>query len=189
MTSKVKLIVPDAGPLITLGRGKSLDLLLRLDMPVYIVDQVEYETTKDLRFPDAVEIKKFIAEHPNDVHVIETFVGSALAARRVQGDTGRKKGAGEAAAAELFARLDEIVGDADAPALMLFEDDDVLSKNIVLPKNVHLLSTTGLLFGLEKRGIIPSAEDVITKINNAGRFPQMQQMDRPGEVNGLKTKW
>ena len=189
MTSKVKLIVPDAGPLIALGRGQVLDLLLALEVPVYIVDQVAYETTKDLRFPDAVEIKRFITEHVNEVHIVETFVGSALAARRAQGDTKRQKGAGEAAAAELFAGLDEFVGDADAPALMLFEDDDVLSKNMILPKNVHLLSTTGLLFGLEKRGVIPSAEEVLKKINGSGRFPQMAQMDKPGEIGGLKTTW
>jgi hypothetical protein len=167
-----------------------LDLLLALNVPIFIVDQVVYETTRDLRFPDAVEIKRFISDHKDEVHVVETFVGSALAEKRARdGENKREKGAGEAAAAEFFARLDEFVSDADTPALMLFEDDDILKKRFFLPDNVHLLSTTGLIYGLEQRGLVKSADEILEKINQAGRFPQVSKIEIPGVVDGLKTSW
>ncbi len=42
------LVIPDSGPLISLSVANRLDLLLKLDMPIYVVDQVFYECTKDL---------------------------------------------------------------------------------------------------------------------------------------------
>ncbi|MEK8020160.1 MAG: hypothetical protein VSS75_025085 [Candidatus Parabeggiatoa sp.] len=42
------LAIPDSGPLISLGIAERLDLLLKLDMPVYIIDHVLYECTNDL---------------------------------------------------------------------------------------------------------------------------------------------
>jgi len=34
------LAIPDSGPLISLGVADRLDLLLDLDIPIYIIDQV-----------------------------------------------------------------------------------------------------------------------------------------------------
>jgi len=50
---RVALIMDDAGPLISLGKAKSLDILLKLDLPIYIIDQVYFEVTREPSFEDA----------------------------------------------------------------------------------------------------------------------------------------
>ena len=109
----------------------------------------------------------------------KTAVGEAAAARRTAGETGRQKGQGEAAIAELLARLDEITRTPDDPVLLLYEDSDVVTKRFVLPGNVHLLSTKAFLIGLERRGFIASAEEVWAAIEAAGRMPAPRTRDQP----------
>jgi hypothetical protein len=46
VTRRVALLVPDAGPLISLGRIDRLSLLLLLKLPIYLVDQVVYEVAR-----------------------------------------------------------------------------------------------------------------------------------------------
>jgi len=46
MSRRVEIIMPDAGPLISLAMGGALDTLLLVDVPIRIVDQVLYEVTK-----------------------------------------------------------------------------------------------------------------------------------------------
>jgi hypothetical protein len=59
---RVVLVVPDAGPLISLGKADKLDILLRLRLPIYIVDQVYHEATHEHRFADARRIERFVRE-------------------------------------------------------------------------------------------------------------------------------
>lgn len=43
MTRRVVLLVPDAGPLISLATIDRLELLLEINLPIYLVDQVAHE--------------------------------------------------------------------------------------------------------------------------------------------------
>jgi predicted nucleic acid-binding protein len=45
-TLDVKIIIPDASPILTLARVGRLDLLQLFAVPIHIVDQVHYEVTK-----------------------------------------------------------------------------------------------------------------------------------------------
>ena len=199
----VVVIVPDAGLLISLGRADRLTLLLKLNCPVHVVDQVKFEATKDERFPDAARIETFIRDHSDMVHEFVTAVGvlgrsedprhaahrhpdrqlrdrapdagqpGVAATRRAAGES-RQPGQGEAAIAEVLNRMEEVTGDPDAPVLLLYEDSDVRRGRFVLPENVHVLSTWGLLLGLERRGLIPSARDVwreieVSRTDSVGR--------------------
>ena len=93
--TRVVLVVPDAGPLISLAKAGSLDVLLDLSLPVYVVDQVRYEVTKDRpRLRDAQAIDDWIDAHQAHVHEFATAVGRAAAARRQAGET-RQPGQGE----------------------------------------------------------------------------------------------
>lgn len=184
----IVVIVPDAGPLISLGKADRLALLLMLDCPIYVVDQVRFEVTKDKRHPDAARIETFMRDHSDMVHEFVTAVGAAAATRRAAGEI-RQPGQGEAAIAEMLNRMEEVTGDPDAPVLLLYEDSDVRRGRFVLPENVHVLSTWGLLRGLERRGLIPSAHDVWREIEVSGRTPSAVDVDVPGMTAAGPTRW
>ena len=181
-------MVPDAGPLISLAKVGLLDLLLLPGYPVYVVDQVRYEVTGAKRFPDAIRIEQFIRQHPEAVHEFSTAVGQAAASRRAQGEV-RQPGQGEAAIAEFLQRLDEITGDPEAPVLLLFEDGDISKTRFLLPHSIHLLSTRAFLRGLERRGLIQSADEAWKRIEAAGRAPSQAVVDQPGATATGPTRW
>lgn len=186
---RVCLLIPDAGPLISLGRGNALSLLLDLHLPIYIVDQVQHEVTHDSRFPDAIAIQRFIAENPETITVFATLVGKMAYDAREAGFQGRQRGLGEAAIAEFLARLDEVIDiEADA-ALLLYEDSDIVSRSFSLPKNVHLISTRALLEGMERRGLIRSADKIWARIEAGGRTPASDAKDLPGKAGREPTDW
>ena len=54
------LVIPDAGPLNSLWVADRLDLLLRLEMPIVVVDAVYDEVTGDPAYPKDAEVKAFI---------------------------------------------------------------------------------------------------------------------------------
>lgn len=181
-------MVPDAGPLISLAKADCLDLLLRLGFPLYVVDQVRFEVTRNKQYLDAVRIESFIQNHPDSVREFSTAVGQAAAVRREAGEV-RQPGQGEAAIAEFLQRLEEVTGDPDSPVLLLFEDSDVRKSRFVLSDNVHVVSTLGLLRGLERRGIIPSTEEVWKQIEAAGRVPSSAPVDQAGFTVKGPTRW
>jgi hypothetical protein len=69
--TRVVLVVPDAGPLISLAKIDGLQILLRLQLPIYLVDQVRFEVTREKsRLVDARRIDEWIAAHPQTVRVL-----------------------------------------------------------------------------------------------------------------------
>jgi hypothetical protein len=189
VTRRVVLLVPDAGPLISLGRIDRLSLLLLLKLPIYLVDQVVYEVTRDPQFADAQRMQALITQHSSTVQVFQTVVGQAAAQRRAGGEAGRQKGQGEAAIAEFLARLDEVLDSPDDPVLLLYEDSDIMKQRFVVPDNVHLLSTRALLIGLERRGQIPSAAAVWEEIHAAGRSPTASATDLTALRPKAGSRW
>ena len=154
------LLIPDSGPLNSLWVAGRLDLLLRLDMPIVIVDAVYDEVTSDPIYPKDAEVKDFIDSHQPPFVIEETEIGALSRERRRSGESGIKH-AGELAITS-WARPDGGVQrylQSGDPLLVLFEDRSffVLSR----PPNMHLLSTVGLLKGLERVGVIESADSVI----------------------------
>jgi hypothetical protein len=190
LTHRVVLVVPDAGPLISLGRADRLDLLLALDLPIWIVDQVQFEATREInRFPDAARVANFVAANPDKVHVFETAVGNTAAARRSGGNFTRQRGVGEAAIAEFLVRLDEVMAAPDDPVMLLYEDSDIASSRFVMPANVHVVSTWSLLQGMEQRGMIASAEAIWQLIGAAGRWPAAAAIDALATIRGVSSAW
>jgi hypothetical protein len=183
---RIALVLPDAGPLISLGRADRLDLLLRLEVPIFLVDQVLFEATHSPRHHDAERIRAFTDAHPDRVRVIATFVGGAAAAARKREPDARPRGLGEAAIAEFYSRIDEFI-DPDRPVLVLFEDSDVRRITALVRGNVHLLSTWGLLKGMEEVGLIESAASVWEAINRSGRHPARTAVDQPATAYGGST--
>ena len=157
------LAIPDSGPLISLSVADRLNLLLKLNMPIYVVDQVLYECTGDLTRLGAKTIVDFVTNNPDVLHVEDTFVGKAAKNERDSGVLKKHRGLGEAAIAEFFANIDDKIEPSE-PVLILFEDSDIRRINAFIQGNAHLLSTKALLVGMEECNIIESAEAILTPI-------------------------
>ena len=83
-----ELVVPDAGPLITLAYADRLDLLLALELEVVAIDMVKLELTRHLT-PTSEKILAFFED--NDIRIIETAIGKEAVA---QGSAFKKRHAG-----------------------------------------------------------------------------------------------
>lgn len=163
MTARCILIIPDAGPINSLWVAGELPLLLKVGMPVIIVDQVYAELTSDPEhYVKDRQVKEFVEAHPEVFTIEDTNVGRMAAALRLQGTFQTGQSLGEAAIADFFQHgLQKYVRD-DQAALLLFEDADFRSVKVIRrPRNVHLLSTVSWLRGLQDMGIVASADDII----------------------------
>jgi len=175
---RVVLIIPDAGPLISLGKAKSLDILLKLDLPIYIIDQVYFEVTREPSFEDAQIIKQFVESYRDRVKIIETQVGRLARMERDVNPSARQRQLGDAAITDFLTNQVHEFVDSSEPVLLLFEDSDLTRMNVVLRENVHLLSTKALLRGMEKLGLITSEVNVWESIIAAGRIPSDEIVDK-----------
>lgn len=173
---RVALVIPDAGPLISLGVGKSLSLLLKLDLPIYVVDVVYDEVTSDQHKLGAREIKEFVTANPEVVHIAETEIGRLIKEKRATNRNYRFPHGGETAISNFFAGIDEII-DPKEPVLIVFEDVKMRRRAGLLQENVHFISTAALLEGMEKVGLIESADAIWKAMEAAGRIPLKQVVD------------
>jgi hypothetical protein len=166
MKKRCALIIPDAGPINSLWVAKRLDLLLKLDMPIVLVDEVYAETTSDPdNYPKDREVRAFVEAHRGrEIRVEETFVGAAAAKTRGEGKK-TPPNLGEAAITEFLGNEDSGVGkylSDDGAALLLFEDSDWRHIRIIRKTdNLHLISTVAFLRGMQASGLLESAEEVI----------------------------
>ena len=163
------IIIPDAGPFNSLWVADQLSLLLTLDMRIVVLDAIFDEMTSDPEnwLKDA-EVKKFIEDHQPPIVIESTEIGQEEREKR---NTGKKlrKHAGELAITEFMAADDGLrkylrPGD---PVALLFEDAGL--RVINKPPNLHLLSTVGMLRGLERVGIIPSAEAIVYEMTHPSK--------------------
>ena len=163
------LLIAEDVPLESLWAAGRLDLLRRLGMRVLVLDGVLKALTRDPGQPgpapdtdpgDAA-IGAFIQAHQPPFAVEETVAGALARERRRAGEP-PKTNAGEAAMADFMTAdsgIDRYLRSGD-PFLVLSER----LRGLHLfgePSNLHLLSTAGLLRGLERAGVIPSADEVL----------------------------
>lgn len=192
----VRIVLPDAGPLISLACGDALDLLLSFEDNVRIVltDVVEYEAThRSDDLPNAKAIKQFLHDNRGRIDVIPTTVGSLAL-----DDIKRKQEAG------LPASLPKDIGELSItsfvislrtanpgdPTLVIVEDDWFESNAYALPGNLHLLSTSAWLDGLEQLRIIESAALIRSRIQQARpNFRADQMLDREATEVAGGTQW
>lgn len=171
----VPILMPDAGPLITLAYAERLDLLLRPGWPVHVVDMVLHEVTRH-QTPTSRTISAFVAAQ--GLTVISTDVwrrheGHLSAAAAGDVPMPRKAGLGELAAQEYMNRLAQ--EDPVRPAVFLFEDHKIARASFHLPKRSLRISTRAFLLFLEQKGWIASTVEVERRAIQAGRrFSQLR---------------
>jgi hypothetical protein len=163
MTARCVLIIPDAGPINSLWVAGELPLLLKLRMPVVVIDQVYAELASDPEnYLKDREVMEFVGAHLDVFKIETTNVGKMAATLREQGTFQTGQSLGEAAIADFFQHgLEKYVRD-DQAALLLFEDADFRTVKVIRkPRNVHLTSTVAWLRGLQEMGIVTSADDIV----------------------------
>lgn len=162
------LIIPDAGPFNSLWVADKLDLLLTLEMPIVVVDAVYDELTSDLSYPKDRAVKAFINGNQPPFVIENTDIGQEQRLKRQRGER-LKKNAGELAIVDFMSSdegLRRYLRPGD-PVALLFEDAGV--RVINKPPNLHLLSTVGMLRGLELVGVIASADEIIYEMTHPSK--------------------
>lgn len=169
------ILVPDAGPLITLAYAGRLDLLQRPGWPVHAVDMVLYEVTRN-QTPTSEAMATFVKEQT--LTVVTTEVWRRYQQRLADAATSagvppRKAGLGELAIQEYITRLG--LEEPAVPAVFLFEDHKIARASFYLPDSVRRVSTRAYLYFLEERGWISPAEEIERlAIQNGRRFSQIR---------------
>lgn len=189
------LVIPDSGPFNSLWVADELGLLLALDMPIIVIDAVHDELTGDLGYRKDRDVRDFIARHQPPFIRVETDLWQFERARRARGGK-PKRNAGELAIADFLSSEDglkALIRGGD-PVLLVYEDRDV--RIINRPPHVHLLSTVGFLRGLERSGLIASADRIVERMTRPvapGRRPADRRVltdlpdgtDEPARIGSL----
>lgn len=165
------LLLPDAGPLITLAYADALDVLFRPGWSVQIVDMVLHEVTRN-QTPTSQAIAAWVKA--NKLHVLPTKILKYF--QRVQATgaaTPRKSNLGELAIQE--AMNDFALIDPPPTGVFLFEDHKIARTSFLLPDNCRKVSTRAFLLFLEQKGWLESAAEVERKaILNGRNFSQLR---------------
>lgn len=178
----VAVIIPDASPVLTLARIGRLDLLLTFQVPVTIVDQVEYEIERN-----SAEAHTFIRRNANCIIVTDTLVGRGFRTLKAEDPRTRSRNLGEQAVDEYARSLVATTGPSFVP-LVLFEDPDVLETRISAFKRAHLMNTTAWLYGMYELGVLPEAPELIERINTVRKTP-MQPFEKTGRTKKMISAW
>ena len=160
----VPLLLPDAGPLITLAYAGRLDLLLRPGWPLRLVDMVLHEVTRNPT-PSRDAVTAFVTRHQPPV--IETATFRHHLARVASAQASRKAGLGELAMQEAINHL--ALQEPSQPAVLLFEDHRIARTSFLLPEATYRVSTRAFLIFLEEKGRLMSAAEVEHDAIQAGR--------------------
>jgi hypothetical protein len=175
---KVRLIVTDTSPLITLAAAGTLDYLLYPGVPVYLPDAVLYEATINSAALGADNIAAWAEAHPGEVVSITTQTFADFLTLRELNPEHRERDLGERAA--LHALRHGVKLAPDERAILLTEDDRVLRGSfIVAPEDKErmiLMTTRDFLVALEAAGRINSADEVYRTVEDAGRASSRREV-------------
>ena len=185
---RIRIVLPDTGPLISLAMGEALDLLLlaKRDVRIVLTDIVHFEVTcRHKDFADGAAILSFVDAHRDRVEIAPTTIGQfalpALRDRLGSGDPASlPKDLGELSITSFITSMRETnPGD---PTLMIIEDDWFQNNVYQSPGNVHLLSTAAFLDGLQRAGMIESCAAIRARIQSKRQgFRADWMVDHPAE--------
>jgi len=159
------VLLPDAGPLITLAYADALDLLLAPGWALALVDMVLHEVTRN-ETPTSHRLGEWASER--GIAVLSTRISSryeALCSKTLERP--RKASLGELAIQEVMNGLA-----LEAPArtgVFLFEDHKIARASFLLPDNCRKVSTRAFLTFLEQQGWLRSAAEIERRAVRARR--------------------
>ena len=152
-----------------------------------LVDAVYDDVTSDPAYPKDAAVKAFIGSNRPPFVIEQTDVGTFERKRRQAGKP-PKRNMGELAMMDFISDAGGVRRylESGEPLLVLYEDQGL--RVFQKPPNMHLLSTVGLLRGMERAGILRSADAVIREMTHPtrpDRRPQDRRLfpDLPGGVD------
>jgi hypothetical protein len=165
------LLLPDAGPLITLAYADALDLMFKPGWAVCIVDMVLHEVTRN-RTPTSESLASWV--QANSVQLVSTKTYSHYRQVQAEGTVSQKKSnLGEIAIQE--AMNDFALTQPQCTGVFLFEDHRIARTSFLVPGNCRKVSTRAFLLFLEQEGWLESAAEVERKaILNGRNFSQLR---------------
>ena len=159
------VLLPDAGPLITLAYADALDLLFKPGWPVVLVDMVLHEVTRN-QTPTSEKLAQWTDSNKISVRTTKTFQHHqrTLAAGTI---AARKSNLGELAVQETM--NDFALEQPPQTGVFLFEDHRIARASFFVPDNCRKISTRAFLLFLEHKGWLESAAEIELRANQAGR--------------------
>ncbi|MDP1698569.1 MAG: hypothetical protein Q8L45_12435 [Xanthomonadaceae bacterium] len=159
------VLLPDAGPLISLAYADALDLLFKPGWSLVLVDMVLHEVTRQ-HTPTSEKLAQWIAANQVTTLTTRTFehYQQALA---TQAATARKSNLGELAIQE--AMNDFALDQTQKTGVFLFEDHKIARASFLVPDNCRKISTRAFLLFLEHKGWLASAAEIERRAILAGR--------------------
>ena len=162
MSSNVVLL-PDAGPLITLAYADALDVLFKPRWSVMLVDMVLHEVTRN-QTATSNKLAKWTKSIKLPVVPTKTFQHY----QQTQGEAAsRKSNLGELAIQEAMNAF--ALEQPPKTGVFLFEDHKIARASFLVPDNCRKVSTRAFLIFLEEKGWIDSAAEVERRALLAGR--------------------
>lgn len=165
MTSaKEVVLLPDAGPLITLAYADALDVLFKPGWTVMLVDMVLDEVTRH-QTPTSAKLASWVASA--QMAVLPTKTCEHF--KRVAADAPppRSRNLGELAIQEAMSEFALMV--PPKCGVFLFEDHRIARASFMLPDSCLKISTRAFLIFLEQKGLINSAADIERRAVQSGR--------------------
>ena len=164
MTAPVVLL-PDAGPLITLAYADALDVLFKPGWPIVLVDMVLHEVTRN-QTPTSEKLAQWVAASKPSVRTTRTFqhYQQTLAANPA---AARTANLGELAIQETM--NDFALDQPQKTGVFLFEDHKIARASFLVPDNCRKISTRAFLLFLEQKGWLASAAEIERRAIQAGR--------------------
>ena len=163
------VLLPDAGPLITLAYADALDLLFKPGWSVQLVDMALQEVTRN-----ATPTSELIARWSEKLPVLTTRTCQRYREALERGDANaRKTNLGELAIQE--AMNDIAQSHPLRIGVFLFEDHKIARTSFLLPDNCRKISTRAWLQFLEQKGWLDSAAQIErTALNNGRKFSHLR---------------
>lgn len=163
--SEPAVLLPDAGPLITLAYADALDLLSKPGWPIMLVDMVLHEITRN-QTPTSQKLARWVEGNKVEIRTTRTFrhYQQTLAAGAA---TVRQSNLGELAIQETM--NDFALDQPQKTGVFLFEDHKIARASFLLPDNCRKISTRAYLLFLEQQGWLESAADIERRAIQAGR--------------------
>lgn len=159
------VLLPDAGPLITLAYADSLDLLFKPGWSVALVDMVLHEVTRN-QTPTSEKLAQWV--QAKNLPVLPTKIHEHYQQSLSSGSIPpRKSNLGELAIQESMNHF--ACEQPPKTGVFLFEDHKIARANFVVPDNCRKVSTRAFLLFLEQKGWLASAAEIERKAIHAGR--------------------
>ncbi len=158
------VLLPDAGPLITLAYADALDVLFKPGWPVVLVDMVLHEVTRN-QTPTSDKLEQWAKSNKLPVLTTKTF--QHYQQTLTQTVAARKSNLGELAIQE--AMSDFALEQPPKIGVFLFEDHKIARASFMVPDNCRKISTRAFLIFLEQKGWLESAAEIERRAIQAGR--------------------